>query len=89
MMLEFLFANAVRATVVLLIALLVSFALRRASAAVRHFVWTSALACLLALPALSLIVPAWRLELARPASKPAVATAVAQIAAEVDHRATP
>ncbi len=43
-----------------------SFALRRASAASRHLVWTLAMAGLLLLPALSVVVPKWQLPLLPP-----------------------
>lgn len=54
---------AVKGMLVIAVAALVSALLRGSSAAVRHFVWTIAAAALLALPALSLLVPRWRLPL--------------------------
>ncbi|HEU4456491.1 MAG TPA: M56 family metallopeptidase, partial [Longimicrobium sp.] len=50
----------VKSTLVLGAAALGALALRRASAASRHFVWTLSLAALLALPALTLALPSWR-----------------------------
>ena len=58
--LAFLAEMAIKGTFVLIAALAVSIALRRASAAARHFVWTAALSALLALPLLSLALPVWR-----------------------------
>ncbi|HYT91569.1 MAG TPA: hypothetical protein VEL76_22845, partial [Gemmataceae bacterium] len=51
--------TAVKGTVILAIACVAALALRRASAAVRHLVWVSALVSLLALPVLSLVGPRW------------------------------
>src|SRR3989442_270236 len=59
--LEFLLNNAIKATLVLIAAGVVSLALRQASAAARHLAWTSAVVWLLVLPVLSLIVPAWQI----------------------------
>jgi len=52
---------AVKATVLLGAAALTTLALRRASAASRHLVWTIALLAALALPALTLALPRWQL----------------------------
>jgi beta-lactamase regulating signal transducer with metallopeptidase domain len=49
-----------KSTLVLGAAALGALALRRASAASRHFVWALSLAALLALPALTLALPGWR-----------------------------
>ena len=54
---------AIRATVVLAGAWLVTHALRSASAATRHLIWSSAIAGVLALPVLGVIVPAWNVPL--------------------------
>ncbi|HEX9698048.1 MAG TPA: M56 family metallopeptidase [Acidobacteriota bacterium] len=48
-----------KATLVLIAAVAVAAAARRASAAGRHFVWACALLVLLALPAFTLLLPAW------------------------------
>lgn len=54
---------AVKATLLLLMASLLALALRRASAASRHLVWSLALAALLVLPPLSLLLPDWTVPL--------------------------
>ena len=50
-----------KATIILASAALTTMVLRRASAASRHLVWTSALVAALALPALSLTLPRWEM----------------------------
>ncbi len=50
----------VKATLLLLAAGLASFLFRRRSAAVRHMIWTLALASVLVLPVLSLALPRWQ-----------------------------
>jgi beta-lactamase regulating signal transducer with metallopeptidase domain/protocatechuate 3,4-dioxygenase beta subunit len=52
-----------KGTVILLLASLAALALRRASAARRHLAWSLALYSLLALPALTLLLPAWPVSL--------------------------
>jgi len=52
---------AIRASLILLAALVACFALRRATAATRHLVLTLAVACVLALPALMVSLPGWRI----------------------------
>src|ERR1700693_4594828 len=52
---------AVKSAVVLGIAWLIAFVLRRRSAAVRHLVWTAASVAVLALPFFSLCLPAFRI----------------------------
>ena len=54
---SFLFDQAIRATLLLVAAYLVTFAMRRASASARRLVWVAAAACLLAMPVLSLLLP--------------------------------
>jgi beta-lactamase regulating signal transducer with metallopeptidase domain len=49
-----------KGALVLALAAVMAHALRRSSAAVRHLVWSAALVGLLALPALSFVVPQWR-----------------------------
>jgi TonB family protein len=61
--LAFLLEVTLKGTSVLLVAVTLTLALRRASAAARHLVWTLALAAMLALPLFSLTVPAWNLPL--------------------------
>src|SRR5436853_7519574 len=57
-------ADAVaKATIVFLTAGLASFLLRGRSAAMRHMVWTLALVGVLVLPALSIALPHWQLDL--------------------------
>lgn len=60
MTLAFLLLPLCQASALLGVAWLVSAALRRASAAARHFVWLSAIAALLLLPAVLLLPPLWR-----------------------------
>lgn len=50
---------ALRATVLLVAALIAARLLRNSSAAARHLVWTVAVAGVLALPVLAVVVPAW------------------------------
>jgi beta-lactamase regulating signal transducer with metallopeptidase domain len=51
---------AVKGTVILIVAFVVSLFVRRASAATRHLVWFLALVGLLGLPALSVALPGWQ-----------------------------
>lgn len=53
----FLAGMAVKGVLVLVVAFAAGAALRKASASVRHMVWTAALAALVALPLLSLALP--------------------------------
>jgi HEAT repeat protein/beta-lactamase regulating signal transducer with metallopeptidase domain len=63
----------VKATLVLGAAAVVSYALRRASAAVRHMVWTIALLCALVVPVLAVALPRWQLPIVTlQSSAPAV-----------------
>jgi beta-lactamase regulating signal transducer with metallopeptidase domain len=77
----------IKSAVILSIAGLMAASLRRASAASRHLVWSVAIASLLALPALSVALPSWRI-----AALPSLATIVhapanASIAASVSEGA--
>src|SRR5215210_3149267 len=58
--LELLVAAALKGMLILIIAVALNFALRRASAASRHLVWSLALGSLLALPILSFGLPSWQ-----------------------------
>jgi beta-lactamase regulating signal transducer with metallopeptidase domain len=57
---EVLITLVIKGTFILAIAGIIAFALRRAAAASRHLVWNLALMSLLALPLLSLALPAWQ-----------------------------
>ena len=71
----------VKASLILLAAALTSLILRRASAALRHLVWTLALCSVLLLPVVSLALPKWQLQLVTIASPaPAVESTVAAAA---------
>jgi beta-lactamase regulating signal transducer with metallopeptidase domain/N-acetylglutamate synthase-like GNAT family acetyltransferase len=61
----------IKSAVILAVAGLLAASLRRASAASRHLVWSVAIASLLALPALSVALPSWRI-----AALPALETIV-------------
>ncbi len=52
-----------KATLVLVAALALTTFLRRVSASVRHLIWASAFACLMALPLASMILPEWSVPL--------------------------
>jgi TonB family protein len=74
--LEFLAQSALRGTVILAAAFAAAAALRRGPAAVRHFVWTAALAALLVLPLAMTTVPKWQWV---RAPSPVAARVVAQV----------
>ena len=76
--LEFLAQSAWRATVILAAAFAAAAALRRGPAAVRHFIWTAALAALLVLPLAMATVPKWQW-----VSAPAPVVAQVQTAGQV------
>ncbi len=64
---------AIKATLILLAAYAAAGALRKASAALRHVIWLTALVCLLLLPAASRTIPHWVPKLsvaAQPAASP-------------------
>ena len=69
-----LLALAIRSTLLLVLAFAVNLSLRRASAAIRHLVWTAVFTCLLALPLLQRSAPRWNV--AVPAAAPQVVAAV-------------
>ncbi len=72
----FLLDMAAKSTVVLGMACLLTRVLRRASAAMRYFIWVCALAAVLALPLFSVLLPRWDLHF-----KPRLArTVVAEVA---------
>jgi TonB family protein len=73
---ELLIACALKGTIILIAACLLSLALRRASAAARHLVWTVAFAALLLLPALSVAVPHWTVTVPQSQIRPALPTQV-------------
>jgi TonB family protein len=54
---SFLIDQAFRATLLLIVAYVATFAMRRASASARRWVWITTAACLLTMPVLSLLVP--------------------------------
>jgi TonB family protein len=58
---EFLLATLLKSTLLLGVAWLVTFVMRRQSAAVRHHVWSITFAALLLLPLLELALPGWHL----------------------------
>ena len=55
------FALAAKATLVLSLALLLAWFLRRGSARTLHLLWTTTFAVLLALPVVTLLAPSWRI----------------------------
>ena len=61
--LEILLSTSLKGVFILIIAAALSFALRKASAASRHLVWSLAIASLLALPVLSFGLPSWQVPL--------------------------
>ena len=72
----------VKATLILALAACASLALGRASAAVRHLVWTLALFAAVALPVLNVALPKWQLPLVRIANGAGVAGTAAEMNAE-------
>jgi hypothetical protein len=73
-------ADAVaKTTVILLAAAVASVALRRASAALRHLVWTLALSSALILPIASFALPKWQLPLVRISAPSQTASAPVSI----------
>jgi beta-lactamase regulating signal transducer with metallopeptidase domain len=74
--LPFLGELAAKATLVLLLTAVAAALLWRSSAAVRHLVWCVGVACVLALPVFSLVLPAWELPLLPARAAGATATPV-------------
>ena len=58
--LGFLAACVAKATILLTVAWIVTMALRNQSAAMRHRVWAAGIVSSLALPVLTMVLPAWR-----------------------------
>src|SRR5437762_11134185 len=67
--------SSLKGATLLTLALILAFALRKASAAARHLVWLGAMAALLVLPILSGLLPGWRVLPAWTASAPRPAPA--------------
>src|SRR6185503_18647423 len=66
--LTFLVDNAVKGSVVIAIAAIAAWMLRRNTAAARHSVWSAAIAAQLVIPVLSAVLPTWRVPVvAQPA----------------------
>jgi beta-lactamase regulating signal transducer with metallopeptidase domain len=70
---------ALKATVVLALAMLVNRLLRRRSAALRHLVWTAALGSIVAMFVLPLVIPAWRMIPAPAVADPAAVPRVGEL----------
>ena len=81
-----LFDNVVKATVVLGVAGAAAYTLRRASAALRHFIWTLALVSALVMPLLSMALPRWEMPIVTVKTASPVA---GPIASEPDVAAPP
>jgi len=71
-----LFVVLLKGTMLLLFALSLALALRRASAASRHLVWTLALCTVLVLPVLALALPAWNVPIFSSARSGAASKAI-------------
>ena len=81
--------SLLKGTLLLLAVFLVAAALRRASAGLRHLVWSGGIAAVVLLPLVSLVLP-WRLPVIRvPAAAVAVPTAPSPVAAAVPLGAGP
>ncbi len=66
----FIISLAIRLTILLLAGGLITLAVQRSTYAVRHVVIAATLACLIALPAMMLLVPEWRVGVLPAAAKP-------------------
>jgi HEAT repeat protein/beta-lactamase regulating signal transducer with metallopeptidase domain len=67
--------NIAKATVVLGVAGVTTYALRRASAALRHYIWTLALVSAIVMPLLSMALPRWEMPIVTVASVDTAASA--------------
>jgi TonB family protein len=89
----FLLDAALKASVILTVAFLLTAGMRHASASARYFTWTCALGALLALPLLSLVLPRWDFALKAPSARaimpPAPVSHTAPLAAEAPRFETP
>jgi HEAT repeat protein/beta-lactamase regulating signal transducer with metallopeptidase domain len=79
----------VKATLVLTMAAAAAFALRRASAALRHLVWTVGLCSALALPLLTLSLPKWQMPIFSVAATPAAQPNTMRQSASEEPRTSP
>lgn len=88
---EWLAQGAWRGTLILAAAFAAAAGLRRASAAVRHFVWTAAFVALLVLPVAMALTPKWNWMAKTPAAAPVFATsgAVTTVSADSQPQAAP
>jgi beta-lactamase regulating signal transducer with metallopeptidase domain len=75
---------AIRASVLLGGAWLVTLAMRRASAASRHLIWTAATAGVLMLPVFAVVVPAWNVVVLPAVVAPSKVAEVASVTAGTD-----
>ena len=73
---EVLIACALKATLILIAAWLLTIAMRRASAAARHMVWVFALAALLLLPVFTVAIPQWTVTVPQSKIGPALPSQV-------------
>jgi HEAT repeat protein/beta-lactamase regulating signal transducer with metallopeptidase domain len=76
----------VKGVIILLVSWGLVFTFRRASAASRHMIWSMTLSSLLMLPALSFILPAWRVPLLPPLSPAAKVKTEAAVAPDASTR---
>jgi beta-lactamase regulating signal transducer with metallopeptidase domain/HEAT repeat protein len=88
--LAWLIALSVKGALILSVAAMIAFVLRRSAAASRHLVWSLALASLFALPLLSLVLPAWQWSpLPALLASPEAPAASAAFSSSVDASALP
>ena len=78
---------AARATVLLALAWVATWVLRRRSAATRHLIWSGAIAGVLALPLLGAVMPAWNVPLISMTARTDTPIAATAAAAPVERRA--